>query len=129
MDLYGTLSLLKRLVDNCEEVIGEGKLAIATKDVDLATRFINSVRSMVPQIRFVLAETRNIVEKHDTEDTLHRYISVYYRVLTLISIPYVILILKELRSLFDKHEHNDKVNELQDMIASLELAVNTLKQR
>lgn len=129
MDLYDTLSLLKMLVDNCEEIIREGKLAIATKDTSLAMKFVSSVRSMIPQIRSVLAETRNIVEKHNAEDTLLKYISVYYRTLTLISIPYMILILKELRGLLDEHGRNDRINELQDIIMSLESAVSTLKQR
>lgn len=127
MSLYNALTLLKKLVGNCEEAINEGKLAISTGDVDLALKFVSSARMIAVQALPILAEVKSLLEKHDEEDKLVKYISVYYRTLILVSVPYIILILKDLAEFLDKHGHGDKVNEARNVIEKFEATLNTLK--
>lgn len=127
MSLYNTLALLKKLVSSCEEAISEGKLAISTGDVDLAAKFVSSARIIAVQALPILTEAKSLIEKHDKEDTLMKYISVYYRTLILVSVPYIILILKDLAGFLDKRGHGDKVNEALSVIEKFETALSTLK--
>ncbi|MEM0000896.1 MAG: hypothetical protein QXH02_05355 [Desulfurococcaceae archaeon] len=127
MSLYNALTSLRRLVGSCEEAISEGKLALSTGDADLASKFVSSARVIAVQAPSILTEAKNLIEKHDKEDKLVKYISVYYRTLVLVSVPYIILILKDLADLLSKRGHVDKVNEVQNIIEKFEVALDTLK--
>lgn len=127
MSLYNTLASLKKLVNSCEEAISEGKLAVSTGNIDLALKFVNSARIIATQALPVLTEAKNLVEKHNKEDALVKYISVYYRTLILVSVPYIVLILKDLVNLLNRHGHGDKVCEARSVIEKFEATLNTLK--
>ena len=129
MDPYNALSQLKKLVDDCDEAINEGKLAIATKDVDLVAKFLASAKSIYERLYPFVEEIKNIIENYGDEDRLLKYVSVYYRVLTLVSVPYVVLILKNLEGFLGKQGHIDKIEEVKRIITGFEQVLSTLKQR
>ncbi|MEM4481900.1 MAG: hypothetical protein QXK88_05685 [Desulfurococcaceae archaeon] len=127
MDLQSTLISIKRLVDDCEETIKEGKLAISTRSLERASKFIDLTRSMTSYALQALLDAKSIIDLNKEDDKLVKYISVYYRTALLVSLPYISTILKELIDVLDSQMHADKAREASHLLQILEEIRSTLR--
>ncbi|MEM3993618.1 MAG: hypothetical protein QXW93_05360 [Desulfurococcaceae archaeon] len=126
MDLHDILSAIRQLVNDCENAIDEGKLAVSTGNIDDIFRYIEVTSEIFNRASFVLKEAKKVVETHG-EDSLTKYINTYYRMLTLISLPYMITILKDMMQILYKQGRNDKAVEINKLIENFENTLDTLK--
>lgn len=129
MSIYNRLINLKKLVDDCEEAIKEGKLATSTGSIELAIKFLSMVKNIASSLQPLLTETRDILARYNQDDKLIRYTSVYYRTLVLVSIPYIVMILGDLKQLLDRQGYERNASEVQHLISDFEDLLNTLRQR
>ena len=130
MNPYSTLSSLKKLVDAYEDAIKEGKLATLTQNPDLVMKFVSTVKNIAAQTSPVLEEAKCFIEKEvQGDDLTSKYISAYYRMLVMVSVPYIVMILRDLMRICTKHGQEDRVNEIKSIVESFEATLGTLKQR
>lgn len=128
MDLHDLLSTIRQLVNDCENAIDEGKLAVSTGNIDDIFRYIEVTSEIFERAFFVLKEAKKAIEIHK-EDSLTKYINTYYRMLILISLPYMITILKDMIQILYKQGRNDKAVEVNKLIENFENTLGTLKSK
>lgn len=127
MVFHDLLSSIKQLVDDCEDVINDGKLAASSSNVDEMFKYVEAVKAIYMRAPSILREARDVVESRAGEDKLIKYISTYYRMLTLISIPYMISILRDMSRILYKQGYESKAVEVDELIKNFEIFLGTLK--
>lgn len=129
MDVYSAMVSIKRLVDDCEEVIKEGKLAVTTGSVEQALKFIDLTRNISSYALNALLDARSILEmdRGNSQDKLIKYVSVYYRTALLVSLPYILTILKEVVQILSSQIHTEKASEASNLLHLFEEILGTLK--
>lgn len=127
MNIYEVFTHIRDLVNDLEVLITEGKKAIVTRDVSEFLLFMNNLKVVFENASSILIEAKNITMLGDKEDKLIKYISTYYRMITLISLPYIISMLRESRDLLEKQGYMDEVKEVNALIDHAESLLGTLK--
>jgi hypothetical protein len=129
MSLHDILSSLKNLVDDYEEVIDKGKLAVKTEDVESVIVFINGARSLMERVQLILPSVREVLNEHSEGDKLVKYINVFYRMLVYVSIPYTLEVMEEAMNLLDRKGYITGVVEVKEAINMYESLMDTLKSK
>jgi hypothetical protein len=127
MRFHDLLSSIKQLVDDCEDVINDGKVAVSTNNVGEMFKYVEAVKAIYTRALSILREARDVLESRGEEDKLIKYISTYYRMLTLISIPYMISILRDMTRILCKQGYENKAIEVNELINDFEIFLGTLK--
>ncbi|MEM0218603.1 MAG: hypothetical protein QW123_00955 [Desulfurococcaceae archaeon] len=129
MSIYDALHAIKKFVDECENLIRDGKLAVSLEDVNVALRFVEQAKSISIQIKPILEDTKQSLDAYKNEDALFKYISAYYRTAVLVSVPYVVMILKNVAGVLEKNGYLEKAKEARNVAENIEVIVNTLRSR
>ncbi|MEM1618239.1 MAG: hypothetical protein QXE77_01620 [Desulfurococcaceae archaeon] len=129
MSIYDVLHAIKKFVDECENLIRDGKLAVSLEDVNVALRFVEQAKSISIQIKPILEDTKQSLDAYKNEDALFKYISAYYRTAVLVSVPYVVMILKNVAGVLEKNGYLEKAKEARNVAENIEVIVNTLRSR
>lgn len=129
MSIYDALHAIKKFVDECENLIRDGKLAVSLEDVNVALRFVEQAKSISVQIKPILEDTKQSLDAYKNEDVLFKYISAYYRTAVLVSVPYVVMILKNVAGVLEKNGYLEKAKEARNVAENIEVIVNTLRSR
>ena len=127
IDIYDLFYSIKKLVEDCEEAIKEGKLALSTSNLDSAARFLTLTNRIASSSKTTLLAAKNIITESREETRLVKYVSVYYRALVLMSIPYLQLILRDMSKLLNEHGQGDKAVEASRLLEFFNETLNTLR--
>ncbi|MCC6040721.1 MAG: hypothetical protein LM557_00900 [Desulfurococcaceae archaeon] len=127
MSLHETLQNLKDLVDSFEDLIEKGKIATSTRNIELLSDFISSVEGAIPQATSALERSRDVLQQAQHCDVLLKYISVYYRMLVLVSIPYTISILESASQILKTRYLEGDASKALALAEKLKNIVDTLK--
>ncbi|MCC6011158.1 MAG: hypothetical protein LM556_02010 [Desulfurococcaceae archaeon] len=127
MSLHETLHSLKDLVDSFEDLIEKGKIATSTRSVELLSDFINSVEGAIPQAVSALERSKEALREAQQSDVLLKYISVYYRMLVLVSIPYMINMLESASVILKSRDLEGDATKALALAKKLKNLVDTLK--
>lgn len=125
--MYDVLAEIKRLVEDYESAISSGKTALSTGSIELALQFVDSAKNVATRTQRVLEATKDALSKYNQDDKLYKYVSAYYRMALLVSIPYTIMILRHVSVMLDRNGYTDKAKEARDLADSFENTINTLK--
>jgi len=129
MSLYDVFQNLRDLVEQFEGLIEKGKTAVSTRSVDLINEFINSAEESFQQVTSILSRSRDILQEPRQSDALLKYTSVYYRMLVLVSIPYVIDILESASSILRNRNLEGNANRALVLAEKFKSFVDTLKRQ
>lgn len=122
------MTILKNLVDDYEEAIDKGKLAVASRDVELILVFIDSSRDLLARSKPIITSTREVMHNITSEnDKLAKYISVYYRMLVYISIPYIADIVRAAADILEKQGYSNEAGEARNLFKEYSSLLDTLK--
>jgi hypothetical protein len=127
MSLHETLHSLKDLVDSFEDLIEKGKIATSTRSVELLSDFISSVEGAIPQAVSALERSKEALREAQQSDVLLKYISVYYRMLVLVSIPYMINMLESASVILKSRDLEGDATKALALAKKLKNLVDTLK--
>jgi len=128
MSVHEVLQRVKQLVDDCEVIIRDGRLAVLTRDVNLAERVLEHSKNVIAQTKGVLGEAKRVIEAYDQrEDRLYKYVSTYYRMLVMVSMPYAAMVLREVAVILEKHGRGEKAGEARSIAGNFEEASSTLR--
>jgi hypothetical protein len=127
MSLHETLHSLKDLVDSFEDLIEKGKIATSTRSIELLSDFISSVEGAIPQAVSALERSKEALREAQQSDVLLKYISVYYRMLVLVSIPYMINMLESASVILKSRDLEGDATKALALAKKLKNLVDTLK--
>ncbi|MEM1628382.1 MAG: hypothetical protein QXP02_01765 [Desulfurococcaceae archaeon] len=128
MDLQSLLPELKNLVDSYEELLDKGKIILLSREFSIIDQFISFLRETVINTYKLLPLVKSkILEQQGSTDKLYKYISTYYRMITLIDIPYLISILKQIADKLEKENERRDYEQLVRIIDDIEKFMDTLR--
>ncbi|MEM4020647.1 MAG: hypothetical protein QXS23_04330 [Desulfurococcaceae archaeon] len=128
MDLQSLLPELKNLIDSYEELLNKGKIILLSREFSIIGQFIPFLRKTVTNTYKLLPLVKSkILEQQGSTDKLYKYISTYYRMITLIDIPYLVSILKQIADKLEKENERGDYEQLVRIIDDIEKFMDTLK--
>ncbi|MEM3926351.1 MAG: hypothetical protein QXU13_02055 [Desulfurococcaceae archaeon] len=128
MDLQSLLPELKNLIDSYEELLNKGKIILLSREFSIIGQFIPFLRETVINTYKLLPLVKSkILEQQGSTDKLYKYISTYYRMITLIDIPYLVSILKQIADKLEKENERGDYEQLVRIIDDIEKFMDTLK--
>ncbi|MEM4718210.1 MAG: hypothetical protein QXE81_05575 [Desulfurococcaceae archaeon] len=127
MNKYEVFTHIRDLVNDLDVLITEGKRAILTKDLNGFLLFVNGLKRVFENASWILVEAREVTLLGNKEDKLVKYISTYYRMITLISLPYIVSMLRESRDLLEKQGYINEVRDVDILIDRAEDILGTLR--
>lgn len=102
MSTYEVFSSIKDLTDECDKLLDQIRTALLVEDAEKIISFSTVLKEMMPRIREVLIQTKELVIDSDKDDKLVRFIDVYYRMMVLVNLPYLSMMLRDSASLLNK---------------------------
>lgn len=127
MSIHDALKDVKSIIDECEEVVRNGKLAISTRNVELALMVVEKTSNMSTRLKSVLLEIKRILNDYRQNDSLAKYVSTYYRMIVWVSLPYIAMILRNIVTILEKGGYPNKAEEAERIAESLESIIKLLK--
>lgn len=127
MDIYDKLSLVRQLVDHCEKTLDNGKLVVLTRDLELASRFIDDTVKIYLELVKVLPDINEYLQRREPGDKIMTYLNVYYRTLIYVDIPYIVMVLRDIQRILHQHGYIDKASEVENLIDKFNTVLSTLR--
>lgn len=127
MDIYDKLSLVRQLVDHCEKTLDNGKLVVLTRDLELASRFIDDTVKIYLELVKVLPDINEYLQRREPGDKIMTYLNVYYRTLIYVDIPYIVMVLRDIQRILHQHGYIDKASEVENLIGKFNTVLSTLR--
>ncbi|MEL9909186.1 MAG: hypothetical protein QXP97_05965 [Desulfurococcus sp.] len=124
MHLNELASLIRTLVDDYEKLIDQGKILKSLYDKEQVDLFISEASKLLDSSARILPEAKLVVSTHSLEDVTVKHISVYYRMLKLISIRYIVDLLEEALPVYQGMP--EVLSELQRLLAGFKKLEDTL---
>lgn len=124
MHLNELASLIRTLVDDYEKLIDQGKILKSLHDKEQVDLFISEASKLLDSSTRILPEAKLVVSTHSLGDAIVKHISVYYRMLKLISIRYIVDLLEEALPVYQGMP--EVLSELQRLLAGFKKLEDTL---
>lgn len=124
MHLNELASLIRTLVDDYEKLIDQGKILKSLHDKEQVDLFISEASKLLDSSARILPEAKLVVSTHSLGDVTVKHISVYYRMLKLISIRYIVDLLEEALPVYQGMP--EVLSELQRLLAGFKKLEDTL---
>ncbi|MEM1864018.1 MAG: hypothetical protein QXN10_03830, partial [Desulfurococcaceae archaeon] len=101
---------------------------LLSREFGIIDQFISFLRETVINTYKLLPLVKSkILEQQGSTDKLYKYISTYYRMITLIDIPYLISILKQIADKLEKENERRDYEQLVRIIDDIEKFMDTLR--
>lgn len=127
VDKYSLLRSISTISEDLDRLLQELKLATMTKDLIIIESSINRANRLFGSAMEVFAEAKLLV-KEGAEEEVDRYISVYYRMFKLVTLPYSIELLEEIIDICrsrGSEECERSVERLAERLKSFEAALRS----
>lgn len=129
MNIHEALQAVKGIVEECEDVIKNGRLAVSTRNIEIARFVVKRSKELSSRLRDTLEEVKSALDKYGKEDNLAKYTGTYFRMVVLVSMPYVSMILRDIAAILEREGYENEAEEAEVTAETIETLVSTLKSQ
>lgn len=128
MSTYDIFASIRDLADECDKIVDQGKTAILAEDIEKIISLTVDVKALIPRLRDVLLNTKELIVMSNKEDKLVKYVDVYYRMMILVNLPYISMMLRDSASILSRRGRDQEASDALSLADAIDSLLDTLKR-